>query len=158
MTVKSLEDKPKVTALFPGSFNPFTIGHLDILVRGLNLFDRIVVGVGYNSQKEGEENIAGRVETIKKAVMNLPRVEVKPYHTLTVDFAAEIGASVILRGIRSVADFEYERNMAEANKKIGGIETVILTADPQLAYISSSLVRELENFGYDIGKFLPPTD
>lgn len=145
----------KTVALFPGSFNPFTIGHMDILKRGLDIFDSIVIAVGYNTAKMSQEDLNLRVRAIEKAVEGLENVSVTSYSSLTVDEAKKVGASVILRGIRSVADFEYERSMAEANKKIGGIETVILTSSPEFSYISSSFVRELEEFGYNVDKFLP---
>lgn len=152
MTAKSPEQR---TALFPGSFDPFTKGHLDIVERGLGMFDRIIVAVGVNSSKTGASAPADRIEAITKAVENLSNVEVIEYSGLTVDVAKKHGACAILRGIRSVADFEYERNLAELNRRISGIDTVMLCADPALAALSSSAVRELRSFGHDVTPFLP---
>lgn len=143
------------TAIFPGSFDPYTIGHHDIVLRGLALFDRIVIAIGKNSSKQGETSVEERVAAIQKIYADEPRVEVCTYSCLTVDLAAEKGASFLLRGVRNVQDYEYERNMAEANKALSGIETVLLYTRPELAYVSSSLVRELRGYGKNVEAFLP---
>jgi len=145
-------------ALFAGSFDPFTIGHASIVERALPLFDRIVIAVGVNASKHGSSNIDDRMNVIRQVYDKLPvgRVEVLAYeHELTVDLARRVGARWLLRGVRSVKDFEYERDMADINRRISGIETVLLYALPHLSAISSSIVRELESYGQNIGEFLP---
>ncbi|MDE5687842.1 MAG: pantetheine-phosphate adenylyltransferase [Paramuribaculum sp.] len=143
------------TAIFPGSFDPFTLGHLDIVERALRIFGRVVIAVGINSAKQSDASVAQRIDDIRKAVAPLPGAEVMSYSGLTVDAARECGAVAIVRGIRSVADFEYERNLADLNRRIAGIDTVMLAADPSLAAVSSSAVRELKRYGYDVSEFLP---
>ena len=136
-------------ALFAGTFNPFTIGHADIVTRGLELFDEVVIAIGDNQDKPSED-IDEREQAIRVIYKDEPRVRVEVYHSLTVDFAREIGASALLRGVRTVADFEYERQMADANRALAGIETVVLFTRPELAHISSSLVRDLKKHGADV--------
>ena len=143
-------------AIFPGSFDPFTIGHYDIVMRGLALFDQIIIGIGHNSNKHSTFPLEERLQNIQQAFANEPRVKVVAYQGLTIDFAATHHAQCILRGVRSVQDFEYERNIAEANKQLCGIETVLLYTSPEYAHISSSLVRELHAYGKDITTYLPP--
>lgn len=143
------------TAVFPGTFNPFTIGHKSIVERGLEIFDKIVIAIGHNMTKPVDENIVKRVEAIKKAFEGNSRVEVSVYPGLTATYAASIGADAILRGVRNITDFEYERNLADINKNILGMETVFLLSLPEYSYISSSMVRELEANGHDITSFLP---
>jgi pantetheine-phosphate adenylyltransferase len=147
-------------ALYPGTFDPFTIGHMSILSRGLKLFDKIIVAVGINDAKRCYKPTAERVEHIKKVLSDEPRVEVISYDGLTVDVAAQYGAQFILRGVRTVADYEYERNLAYANRQISGIETVLLYTLPELQYVSSTMVRDLDRCGYDISQFVPqePSD
>lgn len=143
-------------ALFTGSFNPFTIGHADIVNRALTIFDKVVIGVGYNPSKGTLSDVESRVYNIKEVYKDNPNVSVEAYSDLTVDFARRHGATTIIKGVRSVQDFEYERAQAEVNSLIGdGIETMFLFAKPELASISSSVVRELQLFGKDISKFLP---
>ena len=141
--------------LFPGSFDPFTKGHANLVVRGLQLFDHVVIAVGYNEQKQGWIPVQKRVEALKTLYAGDSRVTVESYSCLTADFAKQCGATAILRGIRSVKDYEYEAQMADVNKQLTGIETVLLFAAPQLSSISSSVVRELAHFGKDIKPFLP---
>ena len=136
-------------ALFAGSFNPFTIGHADIVKRGLELFDEVVIAIGDNLEKPSSD-IDERLTTIRNIYKDESRVRVEVYHSLTVDFAREVGASALLRGVRSVADFEYERQMADSNRALAGIETVVLFTKPELSYISSSLVRDLKKHGADV--------
>lgn len=143
-------------ALFPGSFRPFTIGHADIVERALALFDRVIVAVGINRAKPGDEAAAETAaETIRRLYASESRVEVMSYSTLTVQLARKTGARFIVRGVRSVKDFEYERDMAQVNSQLSGIESVILFSKPELGAVSSSLVRELEAFGEDVGPYLP---
>lgn len=143
------------TAVFPGSFDPFTIGHKDIADRALKIFDRLIIGVGYNILKGESENVRQRVKDIEELYSGNHNVEVESYSGLTVDFAKRHNADFIVRGLREVKDFEYERNLADTNSAISGIETVFLIARPELGYISSSMVRELRANGYDASRFLP---
>ncbi len=141
--------------LFPGSFDPFTLGHASLVDRALRLFDEVVIAVGVNEQKAGWLPADERIRAIRNIYKDNARVRVESYAGLTADYAAAIGATAILRGVRSVKDYEYELQMADVNRCINGIETVLLYAEPQLASISSSLVRELAHFGKDITPFLP---
>lgn len=143
------------TGIFVGSFDPFTIGHDSIVRRTLPLFDKIVIGVGINERKTHMLNEDERVERIAQLYASEPKIEVKGYNDLTVDFAKREQAHFIIKGVRSMKDFEYEREQADINKLLNGIETILLYAEPQLASISSSVVRELKHFGRDISKFLP---
>lgn len=145
-------------ALFAGSFDPFTIGHKDIVDRALPLFDKIVIGVGINPTKKPWMPTEDRLAAIRKAFEGTAKVDVASFEGLAIDFANSVGARFLLRGVRTVADFEYERNMADANRLITAaapIETVFLTARPELGVISSSLVRELARFGAPYRQFLP---
>lgn len=144
-----------MTGIFTGSFDPFTIGHDDIVRRALPLFDRIVIGIGVNGHKKYAQTTEERIENISRLYAEEPKIEVKAYGDLTVDFAKREGAHYIIKGVRSMKDFEYEREQAEINRRIGGVETLLLFADPQLASISSSMVRELMHFGRDVSEFLP---
>lgn len=143
-----------------GTFNPFTLGHDSVVRRALPLFDRLVIGVvGDHVQKPGLPPAAERVAAIAAIYANEPRVEVRSYFGLAVDFAREQGARFIVKGVRSVKDFEYEREQAEVNRMITGgqVETLLLYAEPQLASLSSTMVRELQHFGVDTSPFLPQT-
>ena len=143
------------TALFPGSFDPFTLGHANIVERALALFDEIVIAVGINEAKCTHFSLDERLEAIRRIYAAEPRVKVAGYDTLTMDFARKVGAKYIVRGLRSVRDFEYERDIAEINRMEGGLETVFLLTEPKYASISSSVVRELLDFGKDVSRFLP---
>lgn len=144
-------------ALFSGSFDPFTIGHADIVKRFLPLFDKIVIGVGYNEHKPSAMLTPDeRVQQIAAIYKDEPKVEVEKYSDLTVDFASRVGARYIIKGVRSTKDFEYEREQAEINKLLAPeIETIVLFASSEKAAISSSMVRELKHFGRDTSQFLP---
>ena len=141
--------------LFPGSFDPFTLGHADLVERALHLFDEVVIAIGVNEQKPGWIPADERLRILQELYKMNARVRVESYTGLTIDFAKRIGATAILRGLRSVKDYEYELSMADVNRQLSGIETVILFANPELAAISSSVVRELAHFGHDIKPFLP---
>lgn len=153
--------RPPKTALFAGSFNPFTLGHLRIVERGLEVADRVIVAVGYNINKGKPDDMDARLSKIKAAIAHLnkpsepERVEVMSYPGLTADFARKTGADFLLRGIRSALDFEYEKNLADVNLKVLGIDTVLLLSEPEYGYISSSTVRELEANGFDTSSLLP---
>ena len=142
-------------ALFPGSFDPFTKGHADLVERALQLFDQVVVAIGFNEHKPGWIPVQERVDALKALYANEPRVMVESYSCLTIDFAKQCGATAILRGIRSVKDYEYEMQLADVNRQLSGIETLLLFANPQYSSLTSSMVRELVHFGKDIQSFLP---
>lgn len=141
--------------LFVGSFDPFTIGHASIVRRALLLFDHIIIGVGVNERKKYMLDAEERVNRIKRLYADEPKIEVKAYSDLTIDFARREQATYIIKGVRSVKDFEYEREQADVNRLLSGVETIFLYAEPQLSSISSSMVRELQHFGRDISEFLP---
>lgn len=143
------------TGLFTGTFDPFTIGHQNIVERALPLFDKLVIAVAMGKLKNAQEEIDQRVAEISDLYKDEPKVDVKAYDDLTIDMAKREGAQFIVRGVRSVKDFEYEREQAEINKQLGGIETLLLFSEPQLASISSTLVRELRYFHKDVSRFLP---
>ena len=144
-------------ALFPGSFNPFTVGHKSIVDRAIPLFDRIIIAIGTNAEKSeaDSDDLARRIRAIVSVYEDEPAVEVYAYEGLTSDFAAEMGAGFLLRGVRSVQDFEYERTLAVGNRRISGLETVLLYSLPEYSSISSSVVRELQSYGVDVSDFLP---
>lgn len=143
-------------AIFPGTFDPFTIGHYSIVKRGLHLFDEIIIGIGHNLSKKTLFSPEKRLEMITKAFADEKRVKVMLYDCLTVDFATKVNARFILRGLRTVADFEYERTIGDTNRIISGIETVILFTEAEYAHISSTVARDLITYGKDITGFLPP--
>lgn len=142
-------------AVFPGSFDPFTTGHKDIADRALHIFDRLVIGVGYNPGKPGLMSVEERVDNIAALYSDNLNVDVEAYSGLTVDFAKRHNSRYIVRGLREVKDFEYERNLADTNSAISDIETVFLIARPDLGFVSSSMVRELLANGYDASRFIP---
>ena len=144
-----------MTAIFTGSFDPFTIGHYDIVRRALPLFSRIVIGVGVNERKQYMQSAEQRCATIARIYADEPKIEVKSYSDLTVDFARREGAAYIIKGVRSVKDFEYEREQADINRQLSGIDTLLLYSDPRYSSISSSMVRELIHFGQDVSRYLP---
>lgn len=141
--------------MYAGSFDPFTRGHEDIVARGLKLFDRVVIAIGVNESKRSLYTSEQRLRQIKHFYKNEPRVEVCVYTGLTVDFAREMGISNLLRGVRSSTDMEYERTLADLNRHIASMETVLLPASQRLTHISSTVVRELLHFGGDVSDFLP---
>ncbi len=143
------------TILFPGSFDPFTLGHADLVNRALRIFDTVVIAIGYNEQKDGWIPVDERVRALEDFYKDEPRVRIERYTGLTAEMAQELGICCILRGVRSTTDYEYELNIADINHRLAGTETVILLAKPQLATLSSSVVRELAHFGRDITEWLP---
>lgn len=152
MTARYTDTTPR-RALFAGSFDPFTAGHASVVERALGLFDEVVVAAGVNAAKR---HAAGDPEAIAALYAHEPRVRVISYSgMLTVDLARREGCGWLIRGVRSVKDFEYERDMADINRRLSGIETVILFTLPEHAAISSSVVRELASYGHDISTFLP---
>ena len=146
------------TALFTGTFNPFTIGHADIVERALKIFDRIVIGIGYNPDKGSfmSAEIEERVTQIRKVYENDPRVIVEAYSDLTVDLAERHNAVAIVKGVRSIKDYEYERDQADFNRLLSnGLDTILFYSRPEFSALSSSMVRTLEMFGKDVSQFLP---
>ena len=145
-----------ITVLYPGTFNPIHNGHADLVERATRLFDRVVLGIATSPQKS-PSGLKLRVELAEEALSHLERVEVKGFNTLTVDFAQEIGASVILKGIRTVTDFDYEFQMLNMNRALTPeIETVFLAPSEANSYISSTLVRQIAGYGGDISQFVHP--
>ncbi len=143
-------------AIFPGTFDPFTIGHYDIVQRGLEIFDEIIIGIGINGSKKTMFDLQKRINIIERVFVSEKRVKILTYQSLTVDFAEKMNAKFILRGVRSHSDFEYENNIAIANKKIKGIETVLLFSKVEYSFVSSSFVRELLLFNKSVKSFLAP--
>jgi pantetheine-phosphate adenylyltransferase len=147
----------KRIALFPGSFDPFTKGHEDIVLRGLQLFDEIIVAIGYNSQKNTRYfKIEFMVERIAKTFAAYPNIKVLTYAELTAGFAQKHGATFLLRGLRNTTDFEYENSIAQVNRKLyTDLESVFLITSPHLTWINSSIIREVHKYGGDVSEFLP---
>lgn len=143
------------TAIFVGSFDPFTIGHDSIVRRSLPLFDRLIIGVGVNIGKRYMLSAEERVDAIRRLYSDEPRISVEQYSGLTVDFADSVGAQFIVKGVRTVKDFEAEREQADINRRLTGIETIVLFALPGMDSVSSSVVRELMHYGRDCSEFLP---
>ena len=142
--------------VFVGSFNPFTVGHDSVVTRALPLFDRLVIGVvGDQVHKPDMPSAEERIKAIADLYKDVPAIEVKPYYGLAVDFARAENAHFIVKGVRSVKDFEYEREQADINRSLSGVETILLYAEQQFSSISSTMVRELLHFGVDVTPFLP---
>jgi pantetheine-phosphate adenylyltransferase len=144
------------TALFPASFDPITNGHVDIALRALRLFDRLVVAVAVNVAKAGTFSLEERLEMVSHAFQGDPAIEIRSFEGLTVDYAQEIGARAIIRGVRAMSDFEYEFEMALMNKHLfADVETVFMMPSQQFMFVSSSRLKELVRFGRDVEEFVP---
>ncbi|TGX84210.1 pantetheine-phosphate adenylyltransferase [Palleniella muris] len=144
------------TAIFTGTFNPFTIGHADIVERALAIFDKVVIGIGFNPAKDSNSGVEERLAQIENVYKHEPRVMVEAYSDMAADLAKRHDAAAVVKGVRSVVDYEYERNQAEYNRLLGdGLETVLFFSRPELSALSSSGVRTLQMFGKDTTKFLP---
>jgi pantetheine-phosphate adenylyltransferase len=144
------------TAVFPGSFDPITRGHESIVKRALPLFDEIIIGIGFNTNKHYYFSQERREHFIKNVFENEPKIKVMSYHGLTIDFCKEVGAAYILRGLRTSADYEFERAIAQMNQSMApGIETVFLVSDPSLSHISSTIVRDILLYNGDVTSFIP---
>ncbi|MGM9815464.1 MAG: pantetheine-phosphate adenylyltransferase [Lepagella sp.] len=139
--------------LFAGTFNPFTIGHKSIVDRLLAMGESVVIGIGHNPDKP-DMDLERRLTEIREVYSDQPRVEVAKYSGLTVDFARACGADYMVRGVRNSADFEYERSLAEINLRISGVETLLMPSLPELGFVSSSMVRELQANGRDAKEFI----
>ncbi len=143
-------------ALFPGSFDPFTKGHLDIVMRSISLFDKVIIGIGKNSNKSRYFPLEFMEEKIKSVFKDFPQVSVESYEGFTADFAKRRDAKFIIRGLRNTTDFEYESGIAQANKFLWNeIETIFLMTSPELAALSSSIIRDLHRYGAKADHFLP---
>ncbi len=142
-------------AVFPGSFDPITLGHLDIIKRGIPLFDQIIIAIGSNSDKNYMFSIEDRKKFIEDALSNENKFFVQTYSGLTVDYCKSINANFILRGLRNPADFEFEKAIAQTNRKLSDIETVFLLTSAETSYISSSIVRDILRNGGDAYNFIP---
>ncbi|MDC6390128.1 pantetheine-phosphate adenylyltransferase [Maribacter sp. PR1] len=142
-------------AIFPGSFDPLTLGHHDIILRGITLFDELVIAIGKNAQKKYMFTLEERMTFIKRAFANEPRIKVLTYEGLTVDFCKKVNANYILRGLRNPADFEFEKAIAHTNRKLSEIETVFLLTSSGKSYISSSIVRDVIRNGGDYTGLVP---
>lgn len=142
-------------AIFPGTFDPFTIGHESVVKRALTFIDHIVIAIGVNDNKHSHLSVEHRVTALRRLYADEPRVSIEAYDCLTIDFAQQIGANLIIRGIRTVKDFEYEETIADINRKLSGIETILLFTEPQMTCVSSTIVRELMKYGKDVSQFLP---
>lgn len=145
------------TAVYPGTFNPITNGHVDLVARAAKLFDKVIVAVGVNPQKKNVQSSDWRVDLASEILAEFENVEVKAFDTLLTQFVNDQGANIILRGLRTVADFEYEFQLVGMNRVLApNIETVFLAPAEHLSYISSTLVREIASYGGDISEFVPP--
>lgn len=143
-------------AIYPGSFDPITNGHLDILKNASGIFDKVIIAVAHNSAKAGFLRTEERVELIKKSVLNIPNVEVDSFEGLTIEYAKKHGANVLIRGLRAVSDFEFEMQLSQTNSALcEEIKTVFLTTKPEYNFISSSTIKEILSNGGDISKFVP---
>lgn len=149
------KSKTGKTVLFAGTFDPFTKGHKSVVDRSLLLFDNVVIAVGVNPDKCTMYPVNFRIEYIKKVYESEPRVRVECYTGLTTDFAKELGVDALVRGVRTNKDFEYEREMADINHQLSGIETVLLFTEPLYSALSSSIVRELIHHGKNVDNYLP---
>lgn len=145
------------TAIYPGSFDPVTLGHYDIIERSSKIFDKVIVGVLINSAKSPLFSLEERVKMLQDVTANLPNVEIRSFHGLLIDFARQNDANVIVRGLRAVTDFDYEMQLAQMNRVIAPeIDTLFLTTNLKYAYLSSSMVKEVASYGGDISEFLEP--
>ena len=140
----------------PGSFDPITLGHLDVVSRAADLFGEVVVAIGRNSTKSHLFSLEERLDLARRALAEVPGATVAPIDGLLVDFCRTIGASAIVKGLRFASDFDYELQMAHMNEHVGGVETVFLPASPEFGTVSSSMMRQMARFGGDVSKFLPP--
>ena len=145
-----------VRAIYPGSFDPVTFGHLDVIRRASELFDEVIVGVLHNSQKSPLFSVEERVNILKEVTADIPNVKIETFSGLSVNFARNCDAKVIIRGLRAITDFEYELQMAQTNHKLRpDVETVFLTTSLEYSYLSSTTVKEVAAFGGDISQFVP---
>ena len=144
------------TAVYPGSFDPVTNGHLDVISRGAELFDKVIVGVLHNSTKSPLFSVEERVKMLKEVTKDLDNIRIVPFDGLLVEFASRMNAGLVIRGLRAITDFEYELQMAQTNRVLApDVDTMFLTTSLEYAYLSSTTVKEVAAFGGDISKFVP---
>jgi pantetheine-phosphate adenylyltransferase len=144
------------TALYPGTFDPITLGHIDVLKRASRLFDKVIIAVAPNESKRPLLSLKVRTRLIEENLKNFPNVEISSFDGLVVDFAREIGAIALIRGLRAVSDFEYELQMAQMNRNLdGNIETLFLMPNEAYTFVSSRLIKQVAAYGGDISKFVP---
>ena len=154
-TSQCIDNEGMRVALFPGSFDPFTRGHESIVRRALPLFDKFIIAIGVNADKHSYMTMEQRKALIESVFNDDERVQVIAYSNMTVEVAREVGAQFIVRGVRLIQDFENEKHLAEVNRDLTGIETILLYTLPEYSHISSSIVRELARYGQDVSKYLP---
>ena len=142
-------------AVFPGSFDPITLGHVDLIYRGLEIFDEIIIAIGVNADKKQLFPLEDKIQQIKNTFINEPRIKVASYKGLTVDFCKSVNSKYILRGLRNSSDFNYEQSIAQTNSSLSSIDSVFLITSPQLAFISSTIVRDLIKNGGDYKSLVP---
>ena len=142
-------------AVFPGSFDPLTLGHVDIIDRAIPLFDEIIIAIGTNAEKKYMFSIEQRKEFIEKTYANHPKIKIDIYQGLTIDYCKKVNSNFILRGLRNPADFEFEKAIAQTNRKLSNIETVFLLTSADNSYISSSIVRDILRHKGDVSLFVP---
>jgi pantetheine-phosphate adenylyltransferase len=147
--------KKFVRAVFPGSFDPITNGHLDVIHRGIKLFDELIVAVGNSPSKDLLFTLAERVEMIKPLIKDIPGVSVQSYDCLTVEYAASVGATAMLRGLRNLTDVQYEFQLAMTNRAVAGIETVFVMTSEQYGFTSSTMIREIARLGGNVSNLIP---
>ena len=142
-------------AVFPGSFDPITLGHVDLIYRGLEIFDEIIIAIGVNADKKQLFPLEDKIQQIKNTFINEPRIKVASYKGLTIDFCKSVNSKYILRGLRNSSDFNYEQSIAQTNSSLSSIESVFLISSPQLAHISSTIVRDIIRNEGDYKNFVP---
>ena len=144
-------------AVCPGSFDPVTLGHLDIVARASGLFDEVVVAVLINKRKQGLFTVDERMEMLRETTADLPNIRVDAFHGLLVDYCTANDVRAIVKGLRAVTDFDYELQMAQMNQRLSGIDTLFMSTTPEFSFLSSSLVKEVATYGGDVAHLLPPT-
>lgn len=142
-------------AVFPGSFDPITLGHVDLIYRGLEIFDEIIIAIGVNADKKQLFSLEDKIQQIKNTFKNEPRIKVTSYKGLTVDFCKSVNSKYMLRGLRNSSDFNYEQSIAQTNSSLSSIESVFLISSPQLTHISSTIVRDIIRNGGDYKSLVP---
>ena len=142
-------------AVFPGSFDPITIGHVDLIYRGLEIFDEIIIAIGVNADKKQLFSLEDKIQQIKNTFINEPKIKVASYKGLTIDFCKSVNSKYILRGLRNSSDFNYEQSIAQTNSSLSSIESVFLISSPQLTHISSTIVRDIIRNGGDYKSLVP---
>ena len=144
-------------AVCPGSFDPVTLGHLDVISRAAGLFDEVVVAVLINKKKQGLFSVEERIAMLEETTADLPNVRADSFHGLLVDYCRAHDIKAIVKGLRAVTDFDYELQMAQMNQRLSGVDTLFMSTNPEFSFLSSSLVKEVATYGGDVGHLLPPS-